>query len=143
MRITTGAVLLGLLAAGGGRADDDKDKALARLRGTWVCIEQAGNKPKREVMLIIDKAGGYKMGGTGGDSSDIAMTAGVEGTVKLTLGKDPAHIDLVGSKLTLPGLYKLEGDRLTLIVNPEGRRPTSFDKGDGAVHVFIKVKEKK
>lgn len=140
--MTTGVVLLGLLAASG-RAEDETDKALARLRGTWVCIEQAGNKPKKEIMLIVDKAGGYQMGGTGGDSSDLARIGGVDGTVKLNVGKDPPHIDLVGSKLTLPGLYKLQGERLTLIVSPDGRRPTSFEKGDGAIHVFIKETEKK
>ena len=47
-----------------GRAEDTSDP-FARFHGSWVCIEQAGKKPAREVKLVVDKTGGYKMGGTG------------------------------------------------------------------------------
>src|SRR5262245_2964 len=123
---------------------DGAETALASLRGTWVCIEQAGKKPKHEYKLIVDKAGGYKMGGTSGESSDFALLAGVEGTLYFSRTESPPVMDLVGSKLTLRGLYKLEGETLTILVGPDGRRPTSFAKADGGtIHVFQREEEKK
>jgi len=139
-RVTVSTLLFGLVALPA-RAEEKPADAIATLRGSWVCIEQAGKKPTRDIRLVVDKAGGYKMGGTGGESSDLATLGGVEGTIRI----DPAkgQIDLAGSKLTLPGIYKLEGDRLSLLIGPTGTRPTSFDKLDGTFHVFIREAEKK
>jgi uncharacterized protein (TIGR03067 family) len=122
---------------------DGAEKALASLRGTWVCIEQAGKKPKHEYKLIVDKVGGYKMGGTSGESSDLALLAGVDGVLYFSRTESPPVIDLVGSKLTLRGLYKLQGDTLTILVGPDGTRPTSFEKADGTLHVYQREEEKK
>jgi uncharacterized protein (TIGR03067 family) len=141
-RAVLSAVVLALLAPAGGRADD-LDNAFAKLRGTWVLIEQGGKKPKREFKLFVNKANGYRMTGTSGESSDIAMLAGVEGDVRLDPSRNPPHIDLVGAKNTLRGLYKLEGERLTLLLGPDGKRPTSIDKGDGTFHIFQREEEKK
>jgi len=139
-RATLSAIALALLLPIPARPEDKVDPS-AVFRGTWVCIEQAGKKPGREIKLIVDKTGGYKMGGTGGESSDLATLGGVEGTLKVN--PDRGEIDLVGSKLTLPGIYKIEGDRLSLLIGPRGARPTSFDKLDGTFHVFVREVEKK
>ena len=139
-RVTPSAVAVILLLPLTGRAED-KPGPLAPFLGTWVCIEQSGKKPTREVKLIVDKTGGYQMGGTGGASSDLAELGGREG--KLRLSPDGGQIDLVGSKLTLPGIYKFEGDKLKLLIGPTGARPTSFDKLDGTFHVFVREAEKK
>jgi hypothetical protein len=136
-RVTLAAVLL-LPAVG---VADDKPDPLAPFRGSWVCIEQAGRKPAREIKLIVDKMGGYRMGGTGGASSDFAELGGVEG--KLRLNPDRGQIDFVGSKLTLPGIYKFDGEQFKVLIGPQGARPTSFDKLDGTFHVFVKETEKK
>jgi uncharacterized protein (TIGR03067 family) len=136
IRSALAALIFGLLLPFAVRAEDARDKALASLRGSWVCIEQSGKKPTREHKLIVDKTGGYRMGGTSGESSDLAMLAGVEGTIRFDKTQSPPFIDIVGPKLTLRGLYKVEGERLTIIVGPDGTRPTSFDKGDGTLHVF-------
>ena len=111
-RTALSVLVLGLLVPSVGRTEDAREKALASLRGSWVCIEQAGKKPTREHKLIVDKTGGYRMGGTSGESSDLAMLAGVEGTVRFDKTQSPPFIDIVGPKLTLRGLYKVEGERL-------------------------------
>jgi len=120
---------------------EDKPDPLATFRGSWVCIEQAGQKPGREVKLIVDKTGGYRMGGTGGASSDLAELGGIEG--KLQVNPDRGEIDFVGSKLTLPGIYKFDGVQLKVLIGPQGARPTSFDKLDGTFHIFVRETEKK
>lgn len=120
---------------------EDKPDPVATFRGTWVCIEQGGKRPGREVKLIVDKTGGYRMGGTGGASSDLAELGGVEG--KLKVNPDRGEIDFVGSKLTLPGIYKFQGEQLKILIGPQGSRPTSFDKLDGTFHIFVREAEKK
>jgi hypothetical protein len=99
-RTALSALVASLLLPGLSFADGTEN-ALASLRGTWVCIEQAGKKPKHEYKLIVDKAGGYRMGGTSGESSDLALLGGVEGLLYFSRTESPPVIDLVGSKLTL------------------------------------------
>jgi uncharacterized protein (TIGR03067 family) len=141
-RAVLSTLALALAAPAAGRADD-LDQAFAKLRGTWVLIEQSGEKPRREFKLSVNKLNEYRMTGTSGESSDIAMLAGVAGSIRLDPGRDPAHIDLVGSKNTLRGLYKLEGERLTFLLGTDGNRPTSFEKGDGKFHIFQREADKK
>jgi uncharacterized protein (TIGR03067 family) len=141
-RAVLSAVVLALLAPAAGRADD-LDQAFAQLRGTWVLIEQAGEKPKREFKLSVNKLNEYRMTGTSGESSDIATLGGVTGSIRLDPSRDPPHIDLVGSKNTLRGLYKLQGERLIFLLGTDGNRPTSFEKGDGKFHIFQREADKK
>ena|SRR5687767_11099516 len=142
-RLVLIALAVGLLLPAVAVPQDSDSEALSKLRGTWVQIEQAGKKPTREYKLIVNKLNGYQMGGISGDASDIASLAGVDGSIRVDTSKSPPNIDLVGSKNTLRGIFKLEGDRLTLLVGPDGRRPTSFDKGDGVFHIFIKDEAKR
>jgi len=143
LRAVFSALVLTLFIPAIARSEDPREAALASLRGTWVCIEHAGKKPRHEYKLIVDKLGNYKMGGTSGEMSDFAMLAGVEGKVKFDKTKSPPMIDLEGPKNMLRGLYKVEGERLLIVVGPVGTRPTSFDGGDGIVHVFQREEEKK
>jgi len=143
VRAAFSALALACFIPASARPEDPRDAALASLRGTWVCIEHAGKKPRHEYKLIVDKVGGYKMGGTSGEMSDFALLAGVEGKIKFDKTKSPPMIDLYGPKSMLRGLYKVEGERLVIVVGPDGRRPTSFDNGDGIVHVFQREEEKK
>jgi hypothetical protein len=137
IRVTLAAVAVLVVPA----FAEDKPDPVATFRGTWVCIEQGGKRPGREVKLIVDKTGGYRMGGTGGASSDLAELGGVEG--KLKVNPDRGEIDFVGSKLTLPGIYRFQGEQLKILIGPQGSRPTSFDKLDGTFHIFVRETEKK
>lgn len=123
-----------------GLAEDQPDP-LATFRGTWICIEQGGKRPGREVKLIVDKTGGYRMGGAGGASSDLSELGGAEGKLRVTA--DRGELDFVGSKLTLPGIYKFDGEQLKVLIGPRGARPTSWEKLDGTFHIFVKATEKK
>ena len=138
-RVLVSALALAFLLPTFARSEEKPDP-ITVFRGSWVCIEQSGKKPSREVRLVVDKTGGYRMGGTGGESSDLATLGGQEGRLKVNA--DRGELDLVGSKLTLPAIYKLDGDRLSLLVGPQGTRPTSFDKLDGTFHVFVREREK-
>ena len=137
-RILVAAIALAMWAPAGAWCEE-KDP-IAVFRGSWVCVEQSGKKPNREVKFVVDKTGGYKMGGTGGESSDLATLGGQEGRLKVN--PDRGELDLVGSKLTLPAIYQLEGDKLKLLVGPQGTRPTSFEKLDGTFHLFVREREK-
>src|SRR5262249_48382822 len=109
IRAAFSSLVLAILIPATARPEDPRDAALASLRGTCVCIEHAGKKPRHEYKLIVDKVGNYKMGGTSGEASDFAMLAGVEGKIKFDKTKSPPMIDLDGSKNMLRGLYKVEG----------------------------------
>jgi hypothetical protein len=133
-----------VLVAPVGRAEEPEvQKAIDALVGTWVCIEEAGKKPDVEIMLVIDKKGGYKMGGKSGEQSSIARLAGVEGRLRLSPAKVPPQVSVVGDRLTVPGLYKLEGERLVILLGPDLKQPDSFEKTDGTFHIFARATEKK
>jgi hypothetical protein len=125
------------------RPQDEEAKALEALIGTWVCIEEAGKKPDVEILLVIDKTSGFKMGGKSGEQSQIARLAGVEGKLRLSPKKVPPQVVLVGDRLTVPGLYKLEGERLVILVSPDLKQPDSFEKTDGTFHIFARAAAKK
>ena len=126
------------------RAEEPEiQKALDSLTGTWVCVEEAGKKPDVEIVLVIGKTGTYKMAGKSGEQSQIARLAGVEGRLRLNPGKTPPQVALVGDRLTVPGLYKLEGERLVILLGPDLKQPESFDKTDGTFHIFAREAAKK
>lgn len=122
--------------------EEEVKKAQAEMVGSWVCIEEGGKKPDIEFILVIDKDGNFKVSGRSGNQAQLARLAGNDGKLKLSPAKKPPQISIVGARLTVPGLYKLEGERLVILVGTDLRQPESFDKTDGSFHVFVREKGK-
>jgi uncharacterized protein (TIGR03067 family) len=66
--------------------------------------------------------------------------------IKTDATKKPAHIDVTPQEgpdkdKTLPGIYKLEREELTIVVAKEGDRPKDFDaKGKGIMKIVLQKK---
>ena len=136
-----------LLAAG----DDDVRKELKALQGKWKAVAlEAGGKPLPKE-AIPDFT--YIIGADGKATGKMAKS---EYTATMTVNpkKDPKTIDNVHESGPHKGkgqygVYKLEGDKLTVCITApgaaEGNRPKDFTTKDTAnvVFVFERVKEGK
>lgn len=109
--------LLSLSVAVASGADSD----LAKLQGTW-----QGTSPEgaRLVLVIKDTTATSTISGKAG-------TVQLEQQIKLDETADPKALDfLKAGGGSIPGIYKLEGDKLTICLNPLGdERPVKFDAG--------------
>jgi uncharacterized protein (TIGR03067 family) len=108
---------------------DTVNADLEKLQGTWQVViqEREGMKAPEELVEMLRIA--YK-----GDHYTFFLGARVvdEGTIVLDPSKEPRSIDNkpgIGPHKgeTIPGIYKLEGDKLSLCYAPAGKeRPTEF-----------------
>jgi RNA polymerase sigma-70 factor (ECF subfamily) len=118
---------------------------LEKLQGTWVAVslESGGGKAAEEEvkgLTLVVKDDKATMTSPDGRTDD--------GVLKLDPGKTPKEIDLVvnegGQDKAHPGIYKLEGDTLTLCVShPPDERPGAFATKDGARFPIVAVFKKK
>ena len=142
---------LGILAGprppAGADARDDLARELGRLAGTWAQVSHEENGVKnptgiaRKVTLTFNGSRYTAKGDGRGDDA---------GAVELDLSKDPKTIDLAatsgpGKGQRLVGIYKLEGDVLTLCIasEPGGERPTKFAAPRGAKQFLLTLKRRK
>ena len=137
------ALLLGLAPAPAPKPDKAKAD-LKKIQGTWVLTSRV----ERGRALSPEVAMGYRIE-VKGDRATISFDGAVAGEWALALdarGK-PKAID---QKVVPPGIagqvwrgiYRLEGDRLTLCLGPRpGARPRAFDGGQaGQQEVWKRVK---
>ena len=124
--------LLFLPPSVGGREPDAVEKELAKLQGVWVCIEHLGKPPDGEIKLVIEKRG-YQKVVKPAAMNGIATLGEDEGSITIDPTKSPAQIDLVGKNVTALGIYKLDGDKLVLLLSAKEKvRPESLEKPEKA-----------
>ncbi|HEV3262550.1 MAG TPA: TIGR03067 domain-containing protein [Gemmataceae bacterium] len=147
MNVRFGAVLavlaMGLLVAADKAKEDAKDDQ-KNIQGTWtaVSIEQGGEK------LAEEKVKDSRI--TFGADGKAHMKHGdkaQELTYELDSAKKPKQITLKGDDgKTMLGIYKLDGDDLTICICGEdsNERPTEFATKDGTkTHLVVLKREKK
>jgi uncharacterized protein (TIGR03067 family) len=135
MRTLTSASVfcLCVLAAGHAGNQDPVKKEIERLRGTWsVNVSAGGNDVKGQFAIYGDESFEINLGGNH-----------VNGARKIDPTKNPKEITLTpdGAKKPLYGIYKLEGDTLTLCVGE--KRPTDFKAKKGAMQTLWVLKREK
>jgi uncharacterized protein (TIGR03067 family) len=135
-------VMVAALIAADDPKEDAAKKELAKLEGKWSVstYEREGKTLGAGIARNIK----YSFKGdvqtlTGG----IGFTGGKEAQIKLDPAKKPAEIDLTpldgkNKGQTFQGIYKLEGDKLTICVTrPGGGRPKEFATKAGSGTVLV------
>jgi uncharacterized protein (TIGR03067 family) len=123
-------------------AKDAAPKDEEKILGTWAIVscEEGGQKPPEGAMIIGAKviiAADGKMTAKQGEKEQ-------EFTYKLGPAKKPKEISLTNDKgVTLPGIYKLEGDTLTVCFDRGGDQPTEFVSKEGTTVVLTVLKREK
>ena len=71
----------------------------------------------------------------------------ISGTYTTDPKKDPPQVDLTlsanGMTVTLPGIFRIEKDTLTLCLTPVGDRPKKFESTEGSNHMLLTLKRAK
>jgi uncharacterized protein (TIGR03067 family) len=71
----------------------------------------------------------------------------IPGSYKLDAKASPAQLDLTlsagGQNISLPGIYKIDADTLTICCTFMGDRPTKFESPEGSMTLLITLKRAK
>jgi RNA polymerase sigma factor (sigma-70 family) len=156
VKVAAAVVLaLGVVVAGtfvAARAPADKPAASAKeadqpdekkIVGTWVLMseEEGGQKAPEEAFkgakMVLTADGKWTAKGKG-EQED-------EGTYELAPAKKPKEITITSAKgRSLTGIYKFDGDTLTICVDRGGALPTEFESKEGTrVLLMVLRREKK
>jgi uncharacterized protein (TIGR03067 family) len=138
---TTLLVGLALVAAAPGPKDPPK-KDPPTLVGSWV-MESA------TIAGMVDKMSAGNTIELTADGKAVFKENGndIKGSYKSDAKKDPPEIDLTmdagGMNLSMPGIYKLDGDTLTICMVPFGDRPKAFASNAGSTNMLLVLKRAK
>ena len=129
------------LIAGADKPSDAAKKDLERLQGDWkvVTAQRRGKDVPAEVaaMMAVTVKDNAITIGDGGVRDEKATLSNLDPS------KSPASFALQpvrpGSE-SLPGIYKLDGDNLTLCWSKKGERPTEFVTKEGSDHLLLVLK---
>lgn len=135
-------VVVGLLM-GADKPEDAAKKDLEALQGDWK-VEKAvrgGKDAPAEVAAKLKLTfAGNKLSVDEGSARD------EQATLTLDPSKTPAAVDFQPTrpgKDVIKGIYKLDGDSLTLCWAKEGDRPTEFASKEGSETVLFELKRVK
>jgi uncharacterized protein (TIGR03067 family) len=142
-------MVLALVAVGVAGADNPKDKdegkaaPIKGLEGTWIYVSYT--LEGKQMQEPIQTGRRYVIMGEKFIIRDKDNEI-YKGTYTTNLTKGPAEIDLVYEKprMTVKGIFKLDGDTLTLCLGHTGvDRPTKFESNPGSVVYLIVLKRQK
>jgi uncharacterized protein (TIGR03067 family) len=128
-----------LVAAPGAKDPPKKDPP--SLIGVWIGetgIKGGKPSPPEDASMEFTKDGSLVFKEKGKD---------ITGSYKLDVKKNPAELDITlgagGQSFSLPGIYKIEGDTLTICFTFMGDRPAKFESPDGSMNMLITLKRAK
>jgi uncharacterized protein (TIGR03067 family) len=132
--ITLASIVCPLILAGAQAGNQDAlKKEVELLRGTWSADVRAGDDTlKQQFAIYGDESFEINLGGNH-----------VNGARKIDPTKNPKEITLTpdGSKQSLLGIYKLEGDTLTICFGE--KRPADFKAKGATLWVLKRDKQPK
>lgn len=140
------SLLVGLaLVVGAPGAKEEPKKEAASIVGEWVgekAVRGGKETPVPEGGITFTfTTEGKMMVSQGGKASQEAIA------YKVDLKKKPAEISMEapGDKGTIKGIFKIEGDTLTLCIaqGKDGEQPTKFESGEGSKTMLMTLKRKK
>ena len=135
---------IGLLSTAAAQKDGADKKELEKFQGKWATASVTVDGEAEDA--IMDRFLAIK-----GDKAtflDKNKETGT-GSIKLDPGKSPAHLDFTyedgpAKGTTLKGIYKIEGDTMTLCLGGIGKdRPTEFASKPGSGTILIVQKRVK
>ncbi|HYV37713.1 MAG TPA: TIGR03067 domain-containing protein [Gemmataceae bacterium] len=146
LKVSIAVVSAALLMTGLSLAGDDK-KDQAAFQGKWQ-VESIksgdGKEPPKEALadlIVVIKGDEMKL--TVKDSTVQTFKVKLDSTKK-PKAIDFEHVDGPDKGKTEQGIYKLEGEKLTIVTNDfEGGRPTEFVAKEGSKHQLIVLKKTK
>jgi uncharacterized protein (TIGR03067 family) len=132
-------VAVGLLVAADDAPDDAVKKEQKKFEGTWSPVAQEAKGERQEKDKLKKQAWVFD-----GDKVTIkGEKRSREHSFKLDPSKTPKNIDITDKRgdETGHGIYKLEGDTLTIALDkPKAERPKEFTTTKDTSHVVIVLK---
>lgn len=138
-----GCLLVVGLLLGADPPSDAGKKDLEKLQGEWKA-EKAQNDGEEAPASLVEKMTVTVKGES--MTIDVGSARDEKAKIHLDPGKSPAAIDIKPTRPgreTILGIYRLEGDSLTLCWAIEGARPAEFASKSGSKHVLFVLKRVK